>query len=119
MPRFVVLEHAQSAGRHWDFMLESGDTLATWSLATPPTMPGKQSALALADHRLTYLDYEGPVSGDRGNVMRWDAGSYELMEKAGGRWRVLLSGRQLRGLALLTQTAADQWTIEFTPTAEQ
>jgi hypothetical protein len=32
----------------------------------------------LPDHRLIYLDYEGPISGDRGSVTRWDGGTFEV-----------------------------------------
>jgi hypothetical protein len=32
----------------------------------------------IANHRLLYLDYEGPVSGNRGHVARWDWGEYRV-----------------------------------------
>ena len=35
-------------------------------------------ALRIADHRLAYLEYEGPVSGNRGCVRRLDAGQYRV-----------------------------------------
>ena len=64
MPRFVILEHDHPV-LHWDLMLEAGDVLQTWRLANPPTPGCAIDATALPDHRLTYLDYEGPVSGNR------------------------------------------------------
>jgi hypothetical protein len=33
-------------------------------------------AQRIADHRLAYLEYEGPISGGRGTVRRLDGGSY-------------------------------------------
>src|ERR1700704_4821039 len=79
MPRFVILEHDHPV-LHWDLMLEAGTALRTWRLARAPSAPGEViDALALPDHRLFYLDYEGPVSGGRGVVKRWDAGEYEPM----------------------------------------
>ena len=77
MPRFVILEHDYPL-RHWDLMLEFGPVLRTWRLAEPP-LPGKVvAAEPTFDHRLMYLDYEGPVSGDRGNVKRWQSGTFDL-----------------------------------------
>lgn len=79
MPRFVILEHDHPE-LHWDFMLEAGDVLKTWRLARMPAQAGESiPALRLGDHRLAYLDYEGPVSGNRGEVQRRAAGTYELL----------------------------------------
>ena len=61
MPRFVVLEHDSPCGRHWDFMLEQENALATWALPQPPDT-AEMPAEPLPDHRLAYLDYEGPIS---------------------------------------------------------
>ncbi len=74
MPRFVILCHENHRGAHFDFMLESGDVLKTWALPQPPASGVEIECEALADHRLAYLDYEGPVSGGRGSVARWDRG---------------------------------------------
>jgi hypothetical protein len=48
----------------------------------------------LADHRLDYLKYEGPVSGDRGEVRRLDAGNYRMGVTPE---TFILQGRELRG----------------------
>ena len=71
--RFVVLEHDWN-GVHWDFMLEAGDDLRTWAMNAPPAPGQDLPARALADHRLAYLTYEGPVSGDRGRCGAWPRG---------------------------------------------
>lgn len=42
------------------------------------------------EHRRLYLDYEGPISGDRGSVRRVDAGTYERRSAAPGVFRVWL-----------------------------
>jgi hypothetical protein len=79
MPRFVLLEHDHPE-LHWDFMLEHEGVLKTWRLASMPSRAGESiPAVPLGDHRIAYLDYEGPVSGDRGNVKRCAAGTYELI----------------------------------------
>ena len=82
MPRYVILQHEMPAGHedrplHWDLMFEWHDSLRTWALACEPRAGVEIAARRLSDHRLAYLDYEGPVSGDRGSVRRWDAGTYE------------------------------------------
>lgn len=106
MPRFVILEHDHPS-LHWDLMLESGAALRTWRLAAPPIPDaGPIVAEALADHRLAYLDYEGPVRGDRGTVTRWDGGTYaasgELLDLAGAR---------VRGRARLHRTDGTAWVF--------
>ena len=83
--RFVILEHrlpAHSHPRalHWDLMLERDDVLRTWALAQEPEIGKTCDATQLADHRLDYLEYEGPVSHDRGSVTRWDSGTYVVLQ---------------------------------------
>ncbi len=77
MTRFVILEHDWPE-RHWDFMLEMGESLRTWRLERFPEQDLWIQATPLPDHRLAYLDYEGPVSGNRGSVVRREAGEYRL-----------------------------------------
>ena len=96
MLRFVVLTHDHPT-LHWDFMLEHGTRLRTWRLAQPPDADSPIDAEPLGDHRLAYLDYEGPVSGGRGEVHRWDHGEFEAIESTPERIVVRLSGARLRG----------------------
>ena len=117
MPRFVILEHNGLRKLHWDFMLQWNDALRTWALAEAPEENIAIAAEPLPDHRIAYLDYEGPVSGGRGEVTQWDDGLYALLDENGmvlgdhdaalaDRDRPLhirLSGRRLRGLATLTR----------------
>jgi hypothetical protein len=83
MPRFVILCHQMPPQSprpdHWDLMLEDGDHLLTWSLPAAPLVGEQFWALPLAEHRLDYLDYEGPLTGDRGSVTRHDWGSYKKL----------------------------------------
>ncbi len=64
MPRFVILEHDHPFV-HWDFLLEDGDHLRSWRLKEQPAPGRTVEAEAMVDHRLRYLDYEGPVGGGR------------------------------------------------------
>lgn len=100
--RFALLEHSWG-GVHWDFLLERGQALRTWALDGVPAPGVDRLARPLPDHRLVYLHYEGPISGDRGSVRRVDGGEYEEVEWGEGRIRVRLRGRQLVGEALLVR----------------
>ncbi len=116
MPRFVVLQHDSPRGLHWDFLLETGSLLATWALPLPPSMNHEFPAESLPDHRIDYLEYEGPVSGDRGSVVRWDAGSCQVLEQSDRRLLVTLAGEKLIGRAELTRRAeaSNGWKFRFT-----
>ena len=115
MSRFVVLRHESSRGLHWDFMLETGPVLATWALPEPPDSAGTMIAEALPDHRLAYLDYEGPVSGGRGSVTRWDQGTYALERRSDTELVVTLAGAKLTGSASLTRLPGEpeRWRFSY------
>jgi hypothetical protein len=109
VPRFVILEHDHPV-LHWDLMLEAGDVLQTWRLATTPELDKCIEATALGDHRIQYLDYEGPVSGNRGTVKRWDAGDFADQADSLPRLRVLvLHGARVQGRVRLEQVDDEQW----------
>lgn len=79
MPRFVTLTHDWPFP-HWDLMLEDDGKLLTWRLLDEPRLDTLLRIEKLADHRLKYLDYTGPVGGDRGVVGRWDNGLLLFLE---------------------------------------
>lgn len=109
MPRFVILEHDHPS-LHWDFMLEVGDVLRTWRLAEPPSPGVVVAAEPSFDHRPFYLDYEGPVSGNRGNVKRWDAGTYRLERETPERLLLHLEGEKVLGPVVLERDeGANRW----------
>lgn len=119
MPRFVILRHEMppggGRGTHLDLMLEVGGVLRTWSIPELP-VPGQLiQAEALPDHRLAYLDYEGPVSDNRGSVSRVDEGEYEVLADSAGLWCVHLVGKVLHGKFELRQVAdsSSQWMASF------
>jgi hypothetical protein len=92
---------------HFDLMFEFGDALKTYELLRLP-IPGERIPVQnLADHRLHYLDYEGPVSNNRGHVTRWAKGTYRTIrsgfnEHDEKKWIVdLFSDRLHARLAIL------------------
>jgi DNA polymerase Ligase (LigD) len=115
MPRFVVLTHDHPV-LHWDLMLEYEGHLRTWRLAKPPDAGGPIEAQAIGDHRLAYLDYEGPVSGGRGHVKRWDTGEYKLTTSTPERIVVYLAGERLIGEASLEPVSSSGWIFQLRPT---
>jgi DNA polymerase Ligase (LigD) len=100
MPRFVILEHDWPE-RHWDLMLEDGAKLRTWRLATMPAHGMQSAAQAIGVHRLHYLDYEGPVSGGRGSVARWDAGDFAWQRDEPDSVAVILNGGRCQGVLVI------------------
>jgi hypothetical protein len=96
MPRFVVLEHDWPT-LHWDFLLEAGPVLRSWRLLAEPGPQREVPTEPNSVHRLFYLDYEGPVSGERGSVRRWDAGTFEWLLDQPNRIAIALQGGRLKG----------------------
>lgn len=116
-PRFALLHHAMdaAAGRfdHWDLMLENSGTLITFELERVPSGPGLITTKRLADHRLTYLDYEGHVSGNRGQVVRLDRGRFTHQHDENGQHAMRFL-YELKGSRLEATLAFDQ-PIVFLP----
>ena len=124
--RFVLLRHdcptQFEKPSHWDFMLEAEGVLMTWELRRLPTSwstalkldsidaSPSVPATRLADHRLAYLDYEGPLSGERGSVHCVDRGKYELIEEQSERLVVKLEGSMLSGSVTLLQQGSS-WEV--------
>ena len=108
---FVLLEHDARApaerGRaagpdevHWDLLIElpGQERLATWRLLDNPIGgPAEIGAERIGDHRRTYLEYEGEISGGRGGVRRLDRGMSTLVGRAGDVFVIELAGAHLRG----------------------
>jgi hypothetical protein len=98
--RFVILHHTGYSDEHWDLMLESGDVLLTWRLDRDPTDPATAYPIAaerIGDHRKLYLDYEGSLSGNRGQVRRIDGGALRWLFSGPDGFGLELNGRKLVG----------------------
>jgi hypothetical protein len=108
MPRFVILEHNHPL-LHWDLMLEAGVVLRTWRLAAPLRCGKVIAATAVFDHRLHYLDYEGPISGGRGRVVRREHGTFTGQAQSQSPVVVHLQGEHLHGVLHLQQIEGDIW----------
>jgi hypothetical protein len=110
-PRFALLHHAMEAagGRfdHWDLMLEHSGTLLTFELTRVPSGPTMLDTRRLKDHRMDYLEYEGHISGNRGQVYRIDRGRYRELhiqdQSHARRFQYELNGGRLSALIACDQ----------------
>ncbi|MBC7366160.1 MAG: hypothetical protein H7343_04995 [Undibacterium sp.] len=101
--KFVVQKHAASH-LHYDLRLEMDGTLKSWAVpkGLPTALGVKHAAIAVEDHPLAYLKFEGTIPKGQyggGTVMVWDLGTYELLAGSvgEGRLKLVLHGKKLEG----------------------
>lgn len=87
---YVIQQHFTDP-HHYDLMLEKEDFLETYSIFQEPHFQNFSQVRIqkIQPHRLLYLTYEGPISGNRGFVKIWDSGQYS--------WNPVLSQLTLNG----------------------
>lgn len=111
--RFVIQEHTRGADVHWDFMLESGDSLQTYRLDRPaeeiPYYTVK--AVKIFSHPLKFLTYEGPVNNGTGNVRITEAGTYQVTAQEHNLIELKLNGSIVKGKFTLTHVKDDKWQL--------
>jgi len=98
MSRAVLLEHITPDGAmHYDWMVQRSGFGLQAPLATfrvHERIDQGQSfffeAERLPDHRAAYLDFEGPIAGNRGEVRRICRGDMEIEHDA--QWRCAIRG---------------------------
>jgi len=109
--RFAILNHDWPEP-HRDLLLEHGGVLRAWRFPAECDFLSLLPALAIADHRLAYLDYEGPVSGNRGAVTRWDSGELRWISESADRLKFELLGKYLDGQYEFCHILGDSWTFQ-------
>jgi DNA ligase D-like protein (predicted 3'-phosphoesterase) len=74
---FVVQEHENTRGTHYDLRLELDGAMRSWAVPKGPSMDPsvKRMAIQVDDHSMEHNDFEGELG--EGHVSIWDRGTYE------------------------------------------
>jgi hypothetical protein len=112
--RFAILAHDHPFP-HYDLLLETAGVLLTWRLPHLPTPAEPLAGERSGDHRLLYLDYEGPVSGGRGSVTRCDGGELTWLEVAETHLAVEVCGATYRGRLDGALQPDGSWRFVYSP----
>ena len=114
-PRFVIQRH-DARSLHFDLRLEVDGVLVSW--AVPKGVPLRTDLRRLAvqteDHPLEYLDFAGVIPTGQygaGRMTVWDSGTYEVIGRTDGEWKIVLAGGVITGEYHLVRTGGDQWLL--------
>jgi DNA ligase D-like protein (predicted polymerase)/DNA ligase D-like protein (predicted 3'-phosphoesterase) len=121
--RFVCQEHHASS-LHFDFRLEIGGVLKSWSIRKGPSMNPQIRRLAVPteDHPVEYLEFQGTIPEGNygaGEHLIWDSGTFKLIEGETaeaqfekGKLKFELAGKKLKGaFSFFRLGARDQWLL--------
>ena len=105
--RFVIQEH-HARHLHYDLRLERDGVLKSWAVpkGIPETAGEKHLAVAVEDHPLEYVSFEGEIAQGEygaGTVAIWDSGTYDTKHWDEKKIEVMLHGSRLNGMYVLVK----------------
>ncbi|MDH3583819.1 MAG: hypothetical protein OER86_06355 [Phycisphaerae bacterium] len=134
----VLLRHRWRGRSHFDWLIDAppdpesnpwgpapgatgsaGDharALRAWRLQVPPWQWSQYRIFPLVPldpHRRRYLNYQGPVAGDRGQVWRVDCGTVVVSPEPGSCWLLRVELKHFRGRLRLHRGAEGAWRAEI------
>lgn len=115
MPRFVIHKH-KATHLHFDFRLEMEGVLKSWAVpkGVPEEAGVKRLAVAVEDHQLDYIDFEGIIPKGQygaGTVEIWDSGEYELESREKNKLVFILHGKKAKGRYAMIHTSGKNWLV--------
>jgi hypothetical protein len=111
MPRFTISHHTEGPEPdHYDLMIEDGKVLRTWRIQHT-NFESVQPAILMPDHRREYLDREGEVSGNRGNLRIWTTGTSEREIWNKNVIQVRLNSEEVNRRLRIFQENQNSWKI--------
>jgi bifunctional non-homologous end joining protein LigD len=113
---FVIHRHHASR-LHYDLRLERGGALKSWAVpkGLPPRPGIKRLAVAVEDHPLSYLTFEGKIPKGEyggGDVWVFALGSYQITKEKKDGFYFRLSSRELNGEYRTYNTGGNNWLLE-------
>ena len=123
MSEFVILFHQMPDDRermdHWDLMIQFEQSLITWALDSPPIVGTVASGVRLEDHRIEYLDFEGSVSGNRGNVRQVARGRCQWIACLETQKKVRLFGADFVWWVTIDESNPQSVAVRFESCSDQ
>jgi DNA ligase D-like protein (predicted 3'-phosphoesterase) len=115
LPRFVVHKHA-ARRLHYDLRLELDGVLKSWAVPKgPPETSGvKRLAVAVDDHALDHIDFEGTIPEGQygaGKVEIWDKGTFDLTNRTEAAISLVFHGKRFEGDYHLIRIKDKNWLV--------
>lgn len=116
----TLLEHRLPGQPHFDWLLASNPTGPLWTVRVSwPSQRwlarGRLDLTVLPLHRRHYLDYEGSVSGNRGDVRRIDSGWHHPRLWTRERIVTLVKMNHCFAVVDMHELHHEKWLAQVTP----
>ncbi|MDY6970017.1 MAG: DNA polymerase ligase N-terminal domain-containing protein [Spirochaetota bacterium] len=116
--KFVIHHHTNGTD-HYDIMIEYSNILLTWQVPFDKIkllLNGiRIEAIRIQDHRKKYLNYEGPISCNRGRIEIFDYGNYKASVIDEDNIKAQLYGKVFKGLINIKKIDGVIYWLEFLP----